>query len=159
MFNDDKLKKKRKRSLDAYSDYIPTLAPTSAERIMSSIADSMETAPQLGNTLTAADGLCTAGRCVVSFCYATNTVSRVCFATGCVCGIVGSGLSGAAAASTYCGYSVGGFAGAVGARACNRVGKYAMTVGKVTNGDVAAVMEWNYCKYFHATFFSKEGCI
>lgn len=62
------------------SDYIPTLAPTSAERIISNIANGMDKVPQLGNTLTTVDGLCTAGRYAVNFCYATNILKTSCLA-------------------------------------------------------------------------------
>ena len=73
------------------------ILPTLAERIMSNIADGIDKVPQVGNTVTAVDGLCRAGRCAVNI---------------------------------YCGYSVGGLAGATRARACNRLGKYAITVGE-----------------------------
>ena len=120
---------------------VPTLAPVAAERIMTSIVDGLETVPQIENIVTATDSACTTGLCALNFCAANNVIAQTCFAAGCLCGVAGATLSGAAAVSAFCGYSVGGLAGAAAARACNRVVRYGMTVGKVTNGNVASVME------------------
>jgi len=101
----------------------------SATRITSSV-------PTLGNAAICADSLCTTGRAGINFYYSPNPVAKVFFGASCCCGLIGAAASGTALATSFAGIPVAGWLGSFGARGFNRLGKYTLHMGNVTNGNI-----------------------
>ena len=80
--------------------------------------------------------ICAAGRAAVNFFCSTNSLSSDYFATSCVLGTIEAVSSESALASNALGMLVLGLAGTFGARAFNRLGKYLLHVGNITNGSI-----------------------
>jgi len=97
--------------------------------------------PIIGNAALCADSLCTTGRAGINFYCSPNPVSKVFFATSCVCGLIGAGSSGVALLSPVTGIPVLGWFGTLGARGFNRLGKYSLYMVNVTSGDVTNTTE------------------
>ena len=85
--------------------------------------------------------LCTTGYAGINFYCSPNPVSKVFFGASLVCGIVGAGASGTAALTSFAGIPIAGWFGSLGARGFNRLGKYALHMGNVTNGQITNVTE------------------
>ena len=122
------------------SDYFD-IAPTPFNNLMITADGILSQVPTLANSALLVDSTCTTGRAAMNFCCANNIVSRTCFATSCICGTVGAASSGTAIASGFFGIPVAGAIGTLGARAFNRLGKYALTLGNVTNGNFTNATE------------------
>lgn len=97
--------------------------------------------PIIGNAALCTDSLCTTGRAGLNFYCSPNPVSKVFFATSCVCGLIGAGSSGIALLSPVTGIPVLGWVGTFGARGFNRLGKYSLYMGNVTNGNITNATE------------------
>ena len=110
----------------------------SATEITSGISNNV---PIIGNAAICADSLCTTGRAGINFYCSPNPVSKVFFATSCVCGLIGAGSSGVALLSPVTGIPVLGWVGTFGARGFNRLGKYSLYMGNVTNGNITNATE------------------
>ena len=97
--------------------------------------------PIIGNAALCADSLYTTGRAGINFYYSPNPVSKVFFATSCVCGVIGAGSSGVALVSPVAGIPVLSWVGTFGARGFNRLGKYALYMGTAASGDITTAVE------------------
>ena len=121
------------------------LLPTAADdlaRSVTGLTDGLsQNVPIIGNAALCADSLCTTGRAGINFYCSPNPVSKVFFATSCVCGLIGAGSSGVALLSPVTGIPVLGWVGTFGARGFNRLGKYSLYMGNVTNGNITNATE------------------
>jgi hypothetical protein len=115
-------------AFDLFADSATTFT-NSATRITSSV-------PTLGNAALCVDSLCTSGRAGINFYCSPNPVAKVFFGASCCCGVIGAASSGAALATSFAGIPVAGWLGSFGARAFNRLGKYTLHMGNVTNGNI-----------------------
>ena len=97
--------------------------------------------PIIGNAALCTDSLCTTGRAGLNFYCSPNPVSKVFFATSCICGLIGAGSSGVALLSPVTGIPVLGWVGTFGARGFNRLGKYSLYMGNVTSGNITNATE------------------
>ena len=105
----------------------------SATKITSGISTNV---PIIGNAALCADSLCTTGRASINFCCSPNPVATVFFGASCICGVIGSTVSGTALATSFSGIPVAGWLGSFGARGFNRLGKYTLHMGNVTSGNI-----------------------
>lgn len=121
------------------------LLPTAADNFAKSatgLTDGIsQNVPIIGNAALCCDSLCTTGRAGINFYCSPNPVSKVFFATSCVCGLIGAGSSGVALLSPVTGIPVLGWVGTFGARGFNRLGKYSLYMGNVTNGNITNTTE------------------
>lgn len=117
------------------------MAPTPFNNLITTVNGVLSQVPTLANSAILADSVSTTGRAGMNFCCANNIVARTCFATSCVCGTVGAFSSGTAIASSFFGIPEAGIIGNLGARAFNRLGKYALTLGNFTNGNFTNATE------------------
>ena len=101
---------------------VPVAPPTSMDRLAELVGDGLEGAPRVANIAITADSARVGVQSGICFFKATNPLARVCFGTGAVCGLAGD------------------FAG----RACYRLGKYALKIGNVTDGNVTALVDVSY---------------
>ena len=122
-----------------YEDIMINLAPSavdafaeSATEITSGISKNV---PVIGNAAICADSVCTAGRAGINFYCSPNPIARVFFCTSCLCGLMGATSSGIALTTSFAGIPAAGWLGSFGARGFNRLGKYTLEMGKVTNGN------------------------
>ena len=116
------------------------LAPTavdafaeSATEITSGISKNV---PVIGNAAICADSVCTTGRAGINFYCSPNPVAKVFFGASCLCGLMGAASSGTALVTSFAGIPVAGWLGSFGARGFNRLGKYTLHMGNVTNGNI-----------------------
>jgi hypothetical protein len=121
------------------------LAPTAMDAFAESATEITtgisKNVPVIGNAAICADSLCTTGRAGINFYCSPNPVSKVFFGASVVCGIVGAGASGTALVTSFAGIPIAGWFGSLGARGFNRLGKYALHMGNVTNGNITNVTE------------------
>lgn len=122
------------------------LAPTAMDHFAESASTLTDGVPVFGNAAICVDSLCTTGRAGINFYCSPNPVSKVLFASSCVCGLMGAASSGTALATSFAGIPVAGWLGSLGARGFNRLGKYTLHMGNITSGnitnatDIAALM-------------------
>lgn len=112
-------------SMDLFAD--------SATEITTGISTNV---PIIGNAAICVDSLCTTGRAGINFYCSPNPVSKVFFGASCVCGVIGATASGTSLATSVAGIPVAGWLGSFGARGFNRLGKYTLHMGNVTNGNI-----------------------
>ncbi len=105
----------------------------SATEITSGISKNV---PIVGNAAICADSLCTTGRASINFYCSPNPVAKIFFGASCVCGVIGAASSGTALVTSFAGIPVAGWIGSFGARGFNRLGKYSLHMGNVTNGNI-----------------------
>ena len=110
----------------------------SATEITSGITKNV---PVIGNAAICADSVCTAGRAGVNFYCSPNPVAKVFFGASCLCGAIGAASSGTALVTSFAGIPVAGWIGSFGARGFNRLGKYTLQMGNVTNGNIKNATE------------------
>ena len=122
------------------SDYFD-MTPTPFNNLMNTANEVLSEVPTVSNSIILADSLCTTGRAAMNFCCANNFVARTCFAASCLCGTAGTLTSGTALLGSTFGMPIAGAAGAFGARAFNRLGKYSLRIGNVTNGNITNATE------------------
>ena len=115
-----------------------TDAITSASGVASEV---VEAVPVFGNAAICVDSLCTTGRASVNFYCSPNPISRAFFGASCLCGLMGAASSGTAVATSLIGIPLTGWLGSLGARGFNRLGKYTLQMGNVTNGNITNVTE------------------
>lgn len=125
-------------------DLFPT--PTTAllestTRVTDGIARVTDSVPLFGNVAILTDSTCTAGRAAINFYYSPNPVSKVCFGASCLFGLVGAVSSGGAVVSSYLGIPAASLIGAFGSRTFNRLGKYTLHMGNITNCNITNVTE------------------
>ena len=120
---------------------LPTAADALAESATELTNGLSRNIPIIGNAALCTDSLCTTGRAGLNFYCSPNPVSKVFFATSCVCGLIGAGSSGVALLSPVTGIPVLGWVGTFGARGFNRLGKYSLYMGNVTNGNITNATE------------------
>jgi hypothetical protein len=120
---------------------IPTATDALAESATELTNGLSHNIPIIGNAALCTDSLCTTGRAGLNFYCSPNLVSKVFFATSCVCGLIGAGSSGIAILSPVTGIPVLGWVGTFGARGFNRLGKYSLYMGNVTNGNITNATE------------------
>jgi hypothetical protein len=85
------------------------------------------------------DSLTVSGRAGINFYCSPSPLAKVCFGISCVCGLVGATSSAIALATSFAGIPIGGWVGTFGARGFNRLGKYTLHMGNVTNGNITNV--------------------
>ena len=117
-------------------DLAPTAMDHAAESISKLTSKLTDGVPVLGNAAICADSLCTAGRAGINFYCSPNPISKVFFGASCLCGLLGAGTSGTALVTSAAGIPAAGWLGAFGARGFNRLGKYSLYMGNVTNGNI-----------------------
>jgi len=110
----------------------------SATEITSGIAKNV---PIIGNAAICADSICTTGRAGINFYCSPSPVAKVFFGASCLCGVVGAASSGTALVTSFVGIPMAGWLGSFGARGFNRLGKYALHMGNVTNGNLTNAIE------------------
>ena len=119
-----------------------SLAPTAMDNFAEAATNLIEeTAPGLGNVGVCVDSACTTGRAAINLISSPNPVSKAFFCASIVCGTAGTITSGASLIGHGFGIPFLGFAGAVSARGLNRLGKYTLTMGNVTSGNVTNVTD------------------
>ena len=114
----------------------PTAVDTLAESATEITSGISKNVPVIGNAAICADSLCTTGRAGINFCCSPNPVSKVFFGASCLCGLMGTASSGTALVTSFTGIPVAAWLGSFGARAFNRLGKYTLHMGNVTNGNI-----------------------
>jgi hypothetical protein len=92
--------------------------------------------PIVGNAAICVDSLCTTGRAGINFYYSPNPLAKVFFGASCACGLMGAASSGTALATSCVGILLTGWVGSFGARGFNRLGKYSLHMGNITNGNL-----------------------
>lgn len=97
--------------------------------------------PIIGNAALCTDSLCTTGCAGLNFYCSPNPISKVFFATSCVCGLIGAGLSGIALLSSVTGILVLGWVCTFGARGFNRLSKYLLYIESVTTVNITNITE------------------
>ena len=112
------------------------LAPTAFDKFVTSTTTVTDTLPVLGNAAICTDCLCTTGRAAVNFYCSPNPVAKIFFGASCVCGAMGAASSGTALVTSFVGIPSAAWVGAFGARSFNRLGKYTLHMGNVTNGNI-----------------------
>ena len=112
------------------------LAPTPATVLMESATRITDNVPVAGNAAICVDSLCTTGRAGLNFYCSPNPVSKVFFGASCLCGVMGAASSGTALVSSFAGIPITGWLGSFGARGFNRLGRYTLHMGNVTNGNI-----------------------
>lgn len=112
------------------------LAPTAMDHFAESASIITDSVPVIGNAAICVDSLCTTGRAGINFYCAPNLLAKVFFGASCVCGIMGAGPSGTALVTSFVDIPVTEWLGSLGARGCNRLGKYSLHMGNVTNGNI-----------------------
>ena len=112
------------------------LAPTAVDHLAESASTLTDGVPVLGNAAICVDSLCTTGRAGINFYCSPNPVSKVFFGASCLCGVMGAVSSGTALVTSFAGIPVTGWLGSLGARGFNRMGKYTLHMGNVTNGNI-----------------------
>lgn len=120
---------------------LPTAEDTLAESATGIITGITKNVPIIGNAAICADSLCTTGRAGINFACSPNPVFQVFFGASCVCGVLGAASSGTALVTSFAGIPVAGWVGSFGVRAFNRLGKYSLHMGNVTNGNVTNITE------------------
>lgn len=110
----------------------------SATEITSGVSKNV---PIIGNAAICTDSVCTAGRAGINFYCSPNPVAKVFFGASCLCGAVGAVSSGTAIVTSFAGIPAAGWVGSLGARGFNRLGKYALHMGNVTNGNITNVTD------------------
>lgn len=110
----------------------------SATEITSGIAKNV---PIIGNAAICADSICTTGRAGINFYCSPSPVAKVFFGASCLCGVVGAASSGTALVTSFVGIPMAGWLGSFGARGFNRLGKYALHMGNMTNGNLTNAIE------------------
>ena len=105
----------------------------SATEITSGISKNV---PIIGNAAICADSVCTVGRAGINFYCSPNPVAKVFFGASCLCGAIGAAASGTALLTSFAGIPAAGWVGSFGARGFNRLGKYTLHMGNVTNGNI-----------------------
>lgn len=110
----------------------------SATEITSGIAKNV---PIIGNAAICADSICTTGRAGINFYCSPSPVAKVFFGASCLCGVVGAASSGTALVTSFVGIPMAGWLGSFGARGFNRLGKYGLHMGNVTNGNLTNAIE------------------
>ena len=116
---------------------VDALAETATE-ITSGIAKNV---PIIGNAAICADSICTTGRAGINFYCSPSPVAKVFFGASCLFGVVGAASSGTALVTSFVGIPMAGWLGSFGARGFNRLGKYALHMGNVTNGNLTNAIE------------------
>jgi hypothetical protein len=117
------------------------LVPTAMDHFAESASSLTDGVPVLGNAAVCVDSLCTTGRAGINFYCSPNPLSKVFFGASCVCGVMGAASSGTALVTSFAGIPMAGWLGAFGARGFNRLGKYTLHMGNVTNGNITNVTE------------------
>ena len=115
--------------------------PTPTTILIQSTTKITDSVPVIGNVVILADSTCTAGRAAINFYCSPNLVSKVCFGASCLFGVAGAASSGVALATSFLGIPITGLLGSFGARAFNRLGKYTLHMGNVTNGNITNVTD------------------
>ena len=90
----------------------------------------------VGNAEICSDSLCTTGRAGVNFYCSPNPLPRIFFGASCLYGVLGAASSGTALVTSFVGIPLTGWIGSFGARGFNRLGKYTLRMGNVTNGNI-----------------------
>ena len=117
------------------------LAPTAIDHFAESASTITDGVPVLGNAAICVDSFCTTGRAGINFYCSPNPVSKVFFGASCLCGVMGAASSGTALVTSFAGIPVTGWLGSLGARGFNRLGKYTLHMGNVTNGNITNTTE------------------
>lgn len=109
------------------------LLPATVDVLAKSTTEITSSIPIVGNAAICADSVCTTGRAGINFYCASNPIAKVFFDASCLCGVMGAVSSGTALATSFTGIPVVGWLGSFGARGFNRLGKYTLHMGNVTN--------------------------
>lgn len=115
---------------------VPTPIDALADKATESLQQITSTLPIVGNAAICADSLCTAGRAGINFYCSPSPVAKIFFCASCLFGVMGAASSGTALVTSFTGLPVAGCLGAFGARGFNRLGKYTLYMGNVTNGEI-----------------------
>ena len=116
-------------AFDAFADSMTEMTTTLTTTTTKNV-------PIVGNAAICADSLCTTGRASINFYCAPSPLAKVFFGASCACGLVGATSSGAALVTSFMGIPMAGWLGSFGARSFNRLGKYTLHMGNVTNGNI-----------------------
>jgi hypothetical protein len=117
------------------------LVPTAFDILAQSTTEITNTVPILGNSFLCVDSSYTAGRACPNFYCTPSPLSRVFFGASVICGAAGALSSGTALLTSFAGIPTASYLGSFGARAFNRLGKYTLYMGNVTNGNITNVTE------------------
>ena len=112
------------------------LAPTAIDNFAESATEISSALPVMGNAAICVDSLCTSGRAAVNFYCSPNLLSKALFASSCVCGVMGATTSATALITQYSNIPVVSWLGSFGSRGFNRLGRYTLRMGNVTNGNI-----------------------
>lgn len=123
------------------SNLLPTAMDALAESTTEITSGISKNLPIVGNAAICADSICTTGRAGINFYCSPNPVSKVFFGVSCLCGVIGAASSGTALVTSFAGIPVAGWLGSFGARGFNRLGKYTLHMGNVTNGNITNATE------------------
>jgi len=118
---------------------IPTATDELALAAKDLIINSQSGASLCAQSILLTDNTCTAGRSLINFCATPNPLARFFFATSVVCGVAGATSAGVALTSSVFGMPTTAVVGAFGARSFNRLGRYTLHIGNLTNGNLINV--------------------
>jgi hypothetical protein len=130
--------------LEFIMDLFPTpttLLIESTTRLTDTVTNAVNTVPVVSNVAILSDSTFTACRAAVNFYCSPNPISKVCFAASCLFGVAGAASSGTALVTSFMGVPLTGLVGSFGARGFNRLGKYTLHMGNVTNGNITNATE------------------
>lgn len=114
----------------------PTLANALFDATAHTLTNVNEAVPPLGNTVLLGENLYMIFRAGTNCYLSYNPISKLLFASGCVCGVIGATSSGIALATSCMGLPTEALAATFSGRAFNRAGKYVISAAKFTNGSI-----------------------
>jgi hypothetical protein len=109
------------------------LAPNAINHAAESFSTITDAVPGLGNAAICVDSLCTAGRAGINFYCSPSPLAKVFFGASFACGTIGAVASGTVLVTSYTGIPTLGWVGGLGSRGLNRLDKYTLHIGNVTN--------------------------
>ena len=115
---------------------VPTAVDAFAESATEITSGISKNVPVIGNAAICADSVCTTGRAGINFYCSPNPIAKAFFGASCLCGMMGAASLGTALVTSFAGIPAAGWLGSFGARGFNRLGKYTLHMGNVTNGNI-----------------------
>jgi len=95
----------------------------------------------LGNAAICVDSLCTAGCAGINFYCSPSPFAKIFFGASFACGTMGAAASGTALVTSYTGIPALGWVGGLRSKGLNRLGKYTLHLGNITNGNITNATE------------------
>jgi len=91
----------------------------------------------VGQSAICADSIYTTGRAGINFYYSPNPIARIFFATSFVCGTIGAVSAATGLVPLVGGIPTLAIVSSFSARSFNRIGKYSLQMGHISNGNIS----------------------